>query len=819
MLFQDFRSALRQLTAAPGFSLAVVVTLALGIGVNTAIFSTLDAFLLRKLPYPQPDRIAALVKHQDGVNPKTGDTTSEENDSFEGSEWQIVKQNVDTVTFAAWGGTSGVNLKADTSTNAAVRYVRDSRVSAAYFSVLGIPMRLGRSFSEDEDRPNGPPAVILSDSLWKSTFHADENLIGKSILLKGEPFTVVGILPPNALTPSHADLFTPLQPSTTGECGGNNCGIMVRLKPGATWQQVRTQLSHVRLNDFVEFEKRFHRHAWLYPKPLQLELAGDQQGQVLVLMVAVSFILLIACANLAGLALVRISRRTREIATRLALGASSWAVLRQLWTETLLLALLGAVVGVGLAVGIVEALSNFLPPEMIPVGGFSIDLRALAFTFCVSLLTSVLFGALPALQAWRIDLRASIVSGGRSITGGSGRLRHWLIAAEVALTVVLLAAAGLMVRTLIHLETQAPGFDPHNVMTAKASLDDARYHEAAGFQSLLSESVEAMRQSPLVVDAAVGLSVPYERGLNYGFKIMDGNQAGTENGSSLVYVTPSYFSTLRIPLLAGRSFTASDSPSSQPVMIVNQAFGKSFFNDPSPLGRHIQTSNITYTVVGVVADIAKKPGMQQTAPISTEPVFYLPATQTAQGLVNIAHIWFQPSWIVRTRNSNQSATIRLMQQSLAKIAPDLPFSGFYSMDQILREQLQQQRIEVLLLTTLAGLALLLSVVGIYALVSNLVVQRTREIGIRLVLGSTSRQAMLSVGSSGAVATIAGLAVGIVLSFAALRVLSSEIYGVSVYDPVTLISVPVLLLIVGALAICLPALRITRLQPAETLRSD
>jgi predicted permease len=820
MLFQDVRFALRQVTAAPGFCLAVVLTLALGIGVNTAVFSMLDAFLLRKLPYPEPDRIAALIKHQEGINPKTGRAASDEDDSFQGSEWQILKQNLDTVLLASWGGTSGVNLKADTGTGATVRYVRGSRVSAGYFSVLGIPMRLGRSFTEDEDRPKGPPAVILSDALWKSTFHADEALLGKPILLKGEPFTVVGVLPPNVLTPSNADLFTPLQPWTTGECGGSNCGIMVRLKPGATWQQVRAQLSHIRLNDFAEFERQFHGHAWLYPKPLQLALAGEQQGQILVLMVAVSFILLIACANLAGLALVRISRRTREIATRLALGASSWAVLRQLWIETLVLALLGSAVGVALAVGIVDALSNFLPPEMIPVGGFNIDLRVLAFTFAVSLLTSVLFGALPALQAWRIDLRASIVSGGRSITGGSGHLRHWLIGAEVALTVVLLAAAGLMVRTLIHLETQPRGFDPHNVMTAKASLDDARYHQAAGFQTLLAESVAAMRQSPGVDDVAVGLSVPYERGLNDGFKIMDGRQAGTGNGASLLYVTPGYFSTLRIPFFSGRSFTDGDTAVSQPVVIVNQAFARRFLNDPSPLGRHLKISGERiYTVVGVVANVAKRPGMQQTAPISTEPVFYLPATQTPQGLVNIAHIWFQPSWIVRTHNANQSATIRLMQQALARVAPDLPFSGFYSMDQILREQLQQQRIEVLLLTALAGLALLLSVIGIYALVSNLVVQRTREIGIRLVLGSTTSEAMLAIGSSGAVATVGGVGAGIALSFAALRVLSSEIYGVQVYDPLTLIAVPCLLGIVAAAAICLPALRIAHLRPAETLRSE
>lgn len=817
MLSHDFRFALRQLFIAPGFCLAVVLTLALGIGVNTAVFSMLNGFLLRKLPYPQPERIAALVKHQEGVDPRTGHAASDDDDSFEGGEWQTLKQDIDAVTFASSGGTGGVNIKTD---GGAVRYVLGSRVSAGYFAVLGIPMRLGRSFSEDEDRPHGPSAVILSDGLWRSTFRGDERIVGKSILVKGEPYTVVGVLPPNALTPSRAEMFTPLQPWTTGECGGNNCEILVRLKPGASWQQVGSQLSHVRLPQLVDFEKAFHGHTWIYAKPLQSEFAGEQQGKILVLMVAVSFILLIACANLASLALVRISRRTQEIATRLALGASSWAVLRQLWIETLLLALLGAAAGVALAFAIVNALGKFLSPEMIPVGGFAIDLRVLVFTFGVSVLTSILFGALPALGTWRLDLRSTIVSGSRAIIGGSSRLRQWLIAAEVALAVVLLAAAGLMIRTLIHLETQPPGFDPHNVIVARASLDVARYRQVAEFQKLLSSTVDMMRQSLGTNDVAVGLSVPYERGLNDAFMIKDGKEAGARNGSSLAYVTPGYFSTLRIPLLAGRQFNEGDTPSSQQVVIVNQAFARRFLGGPSPLGRHLQTSgDRTYTVVGVVSNVSKRPGMQQDAPISMEPVFYLPATQAAQGLVNIAHIWFQPSWIVRTHNSDQSTTIRSMQEALAKVAPDLPFAGFYSMDQILREQLQQQRIEVLLLTTLAGLALLLSVIGIYALVSNLVVQRTREIGIRIVLGSTTRQAMLDIGSSGAVATLAGLVGGIALSFAALRVLSSEIYGVRVYDPVTLVTVPLLLAIVGGAAICLPALRITRLEPAETLRSD
>jgi predicted permease len=655
--------------------------------------------------------------------------------------------------------------------------------------------------------------------LWRSTLRGDEQIIGKALLLKGAPYTVVGVLPPHTITPTKADLFTPLQPSTTGECGGNNCGILIRLKPGASWQQARSQLSRVRTRDFADFEKRFHGHVWLYPKPLQLELAGEQHDQVLVLMVAVGFILLIACANLASLALVRISRRTPEIATRMALGASGWAVLRQLWMETLLLALLGAAAGVGLAFGIVHALANLLPLEMIPVGGFTVDARVLAFTFAVSVLTSILFGALPAMQAWRLDLRSSIVSGSRAILGGSGRLRLWLIAAEVALTVVLLAASGLMVRTLVYLETRPPGFDPQNVMTAKASLDDARYRKAPEFQALLSKSVEAMRRSLGVDDVAVGLSLPFERGLNDGFKVLDGKQAGAQNGSTLAYVTTGYFSTLRIPLLAGRVFDEGDTSKSLPVTIVNTAFAKRFFGDASALGRHISSEGTTYAVVGIVGDVAKRLGMAAGPPIATEPVFYIPATQVVQGLANVAHIWFQPSWIVRMRGSDQRVTIRHMQEALAKVAPDLPFSGFYSMDQILAEQLQQQRIEVLLLTSLAGLALFLSAVGIYALVSNLVVQRRREIGIRLVLGSTRQQAMLDIGSSGAIATLAGVAAGIALSFAALRVMQSQIFGVQIYDPVTLVTVPVLLAAIGGVAICLPALRISWLEPAETLRSE
>jgi len=730
----------------------------------------------------------------------------------------LLKDNVSAATLASYGGTSGVNLKASADAGGAVLYSHGTRVSAHYFDVLGLPLYLGRSFTETEDRPQGPSVVVLSYGLWKSAFHGDPSLIGKSIDLKGQPYTVIGVLPESAVLPTRADLFTPLQPATTGECGGLNCSILVRLKPRASWQQLNAQLSHIRLPDASELESKYHGREWIYARPLQLELAGEMHDNVAALMLAVSFILLIACANLAGLALVRISRRTLEVATRLALGASRGDILRQLWVENLVLALTGATAGLFLAALILNVLRGFLPPSMIPIGGFHLDARVLAFTFGASLFTSLLFGALPALQTRRVDLRSSIAAGSKAVVGGTGRTRQWLIGAEVALTVVLLAAAGLLVRTLVHLETLPPGFDPKNVMTAKASLDDARYHDPAAFQSLMQKSIAAMKQLPGVEDAAVGLSVPYDNTLNDYIHIVDGKLAATAESISLSYVTPEYFSTLRIPFLAGRPFADSDTLSSQLVAIVNPSFGKRYYNDPSPVGRHFRSGKDVYTIIGVVGDVQDQSNVERNAPIGTEPIFYVPASQASEGLLETAHTWYQPSWIVRTRGPIQGLT-ESMQRTLAEVDPDLPFSGFYSMQQILDEQLQMQRIQVLLLTALGSLALVLSAIGIYSLVSNLVVQRTREIGIRIALGSTIQEAMIHVGSSGLVAAGTGLVAGIALSFLAMRALASEIYGVKTYDPITFSAVLLILALIALVASFLPTLRISRIQPADTLRAE
>ncbi len=816
-MLDDLRFALRQLHRSPGFAAAVVATLALAIGVNTAVFSLLDGFLLRGLPYPQPERLAALITHKVAKN---NPANFDDDDSTDFRTWRALKQNVPGVTVAAagqpFGATEGVNLEAGADQGGAVRYVHDASVSAHYFEVIGIEPMLGRGFTEDEDRPGAGGAVVLSYGLWRTAFHEDRGILGKAILLKGAPYTVVGVLPAGAQMPNPADVWTPLMPDDgNGVCAGTNCLVLMRLKPGATWDQVRAQMAHMPPPDYVNLH---NRNAWYYPSPIHRYAGESMRAQTEALMLAVGFILLIACANLAGLMLARIHRRTPEMATRLALGASRGRILRQLWIENLVLAVAGGGVGIGIAVGLFPVMRRLLPDEMVPIGGFALDGRVLGFAVGASLLTSLLFGALPALETRKVDLRSSITSGTRSVAGGSGKVRQWLIGSEVALTVVLLAGAGLLVRTVLHLETLSAGFDPHDVMTAKASLDDARYHDAAAFERLLRESVTAMQRIPGVQSAAVGLSVPYDTFINDGIQIEDGKQAGTEYGSSFSYVTPAYFSVLRIPLLVGRPFTNGDTATTQPVAVVNAAFGQRFFNDPRPLGRHFMAGKTTVTIVGVVGNVLDQSNLERDAPIGTEPIYYIPYTQASMKMLALVHVWAQPSWIVRTQGPVTGLTEQ-MQRAFASVDPGLPFSGFYSMEDVLARQLQMQRIEVLLLGTLAGLALLLSALGIYALVSNLVVQRTREIGIRIALGSTLGQAMGRIASSGLAAACGGAAAGLVGCIFALRLMKSAIYGVGTYDPVTLVAVPLLLLAIAAAASLVPALRIARIDPAETLRAE
>lgn len=802
---RNLRLALRQLARNPGFAATVIITLALSIGANTAIFSVVDALMLKSLPYPQPDRIGTLFQRQQGP------AASDEMRWIDGTQWEHLRDNVPALTSAVYAALAGgANLQAASQ----IAYVHAGRVSARYFDVIGIHPAVGRVFSAAEDAPKGPKAVLLSYNLWHTVFGSDRNLIGQTIHLKGEPYTVIGILPQGAATPLNADLYTALQPSRDGEGQGTNFGVIFRLNDSATWQQADGEINRAWAYRISQIEsKNPGTKIAYYTVPLQRGVTAQLRPRAIGLMLAAGFILLIACANLAGLTLVRMSRRLPEIATRMALGASRWQIQKQLWLENLVLACLGGAAGIGAGFAALRGLLSLLPQGFLPVASVPLDGRVLAFTMMVSLLTSVLFGMLPALLTSRVDLRSSMTS--RSAAAGqSVRLRQALIAGEVALTVVLLAGSGLLIRSLIHLETLPPGFNPNGVMTAKASLDDARYHDPVAFRRLMSDGIDAMQRIPGVESAAVGLTLPYERTLNDGVILHDGPQTGKSVGTDVVYVTPRFFDVLQMPLIRGRAFTTADSSNAQPVVIVNSAFAQKFFPGINPVGLVISKNAL---IVGVVSDTQISSGLNPTAPIQSEETIYMPAAQVAAPMLMV-HVWFQPSWVVRTTRPVEGLTEQ-MQKALANVDPALPFSGFYRMNDLQAQSLSEQRVEVALLTTMAALALLLSAVGIFALVASLVTQRTREIGIRIALGSTIRQAMAHTSSSGVGAAGVGLALGLVLCVIALRAVRSVLYGVGVFDAPSLFTVIGTLAAVTLLAATIPALRIARIDPAITLRDE
>jgi predicted permease len=811
-LLQNAQYGLRQLRRNPGFTATVIVTLALSIGANTAIFSVVNALLLKSLPYSHPERMGTIYTRM------RGSVISDERHHIDGEQWELLRDNVPALISAISairpsGIGTGVNLQAGSH----AQYVQAGRISAHYLDVLAIRPILGRNFSATEDVPGGPKTAILSYNVWHNTFASNRDILGQKILLKGEPYIVIGVLPEGVTIPLSADVYTAIQAARNGEGAGTNFDCITRLRDRATWQQADAEINRA-------WGSRVHRYELsddpsgqisYYSVPLQKGQTDPLRPQALALMLAAGFILLIACANLAGLTLVRVLRRTPEIATRLALGASHWQIQKQLWIENLVLAVTGGAAGVVVGFLALRGLLLLLPQNFLPVADVSLDSRVLAFTAAVSLLTSLLFGMLPAFTTRRFDLRSAI--GRRETTAGDRlRLRQALIASEVALTVVLLVSAGLLVRTLIHLQTLPPGFNPAGVMTARASLDDVRYHDDNAFRNLLDESTAAMRRIPGVQTAAVGLSLPYERAVNEGgITVGDGKEKGEQIVSGMVYVTPDYFAALQIPLVAGRYFTDSDGPNTQHVAIINQTFVRKFFHGENPIGRHLLKDVV---IVGVVEDVAMQPGIDRIAPLMAEQVMYVPATQVASRMLTLTHMWFQPSWIVRTSGSIEGLPAQ-MQKALASVDPNLPFSSFYRMQDLLAKTLAMQRVEVGLLSTMAALALLLSAVGISALVANMVTQRTREIGIRMALGSNIREAIIHVGVPGLRASVVGLVVGLVMCAGALPVMRSVLYGVGVYDSAAIASAIVALTSVALVAASIPALRIARIDPAYTLREE
>jgi len=820
-LWTDLRYTVRTLARSPLFTATAVVTLAVGIGANAAIFSVVDALLLRSLPYPEPERLALVTTH---YRSPAGEG---ERWAQDGRAWEAIRDHaelVDAAPFSNW--VTGVNLFA----GGEALHVDQQRVGAGFFRVLGVQPALGRGFLEAEDRPGGPDVVILSDGLWRRMFEGDLAILGRSILLRGEPHTVVGVMPAGFRGTEKADLWTPLRPSTSGEGAGTNYGIVARRGPGVSPEQADAEIAALGAalweeqgNGGGEVEIRFALGS------LQRGLAGGLQLPLFALWGAVGLVLVVVCANLASLMLARSSRRTREIAARMALGSGRGGVVRQILIESLVLASVGGAFGVllgALGIDLVAGMAGDVLGVWQPV---TLDARVMGVTALLALATSVAFGLAPALHASRLDLRAALVEGGSggalSSRGGATRWpRRLLLVGEVAVGALLVIFAGLLARTFVNLSALDPGFEPEGVVSATLSLQDARYETRDEIERLFGESLEHIRRIPGVEAASVGLGLPFERPLNLGYRVIGGTGEETEVVAvSARYVTSGYFDTLRVPLLLGRPLGETDGPEAPPVAVVNRAFVERALEPAglggSPVGARVAIGGEELEIVGVVGSVLQSPrGLGGEAPLEGIPMVYLPAGQIDDEVFTLVHTWFQPSWVVRSALPEE-ATIAGIRSAMHDVDPRLPFAAFRSMAKVEADALGFQRVLMQMILTLAVIATLLTALGIYGLVANAVAERTRELGIRLALGATRDQVIRAVTLPGVGLAVVGAALGGGAALASARLLGHFLWGVSATDPWTLLGGAAALVVVAFGASLLPAMRVLDLDPARTLREE
>ena len=662
---------------------------------------------------------------------------------------------------------------------------------------------------------------MLSHGLWLRAFGGREDIIGSAILLRGEPHTVVGIMPAEFVSIGDADLWTPLRGASKGEGGGTNFRVIARLTPGATWADAGAQLAAVSSEAFrlLGMPKGTTRRLDL--APLQAAQVAGVREPIVMLAWAVGAVLLIACVNLAALLLARGGSRAKEIATRMALGSGRAAVIRQLMIEAVVLALAGG------ALGVVAGSLGLTGLKL--VGGetfadwqrVSLDGRALLATGGLSLLTALVFGLVPALQASRLNVQAALSeSGSRSIAGSSV---HWprrlLVAGEVALGVVLLVTAGLLLRTFMNVHGLNPGFDPDGLITARVSLQDARYQSGAAITQLFDRTLERLRSSPGVDAAAVSLELPYERLLNIAFRLPE---ASTEQWSmtNASYVTPGFLATLRIPLRSGRDLTDLDGAAGPPVALVNETFARIYSRDRPAVGRRIRLGGVDREIVGVTGDVQQRESLVidgvAPGPLVSLPLVFVPAAQASDGMFRMVHTWFTPVWTVRSRDLRTGTDA--LRQALAAVDPNLPLFDVQPMSVVMASAIAQQRLLVTLVGVLAAAAVLLAAIGIHGLIAHAVAERRREFGIRLALGASPARTLARVALGGIGLAAVGAVAGGALSLAAVRLVESFLWNVPPRDPITYAGVALLLLLVSAVASVVPALRILRLDPVQALRT-
>jgi len=809
-LFQDLRYGVRMLLKNPGFTLIAVFTLALGIGANTAIFSVINGVLLKPLPYREPDRIfQVLRRYPSGMSGPLSATKfsfyRQHNQTFEG----LAACDV----FGA-----GVNL----FVGAEAHFVSSLQVSADFFPVLGINPLLGRTFTAAEDQPGGARVIVISHSLWKRVFNGDRQIVGKTISMGGEGHTVVGVMPPGFQTKPSAEIWMPLRLVFDAADKGNIYLMLGRIKPSVTPEQAQADLERVRMLMRKDYPDHVDDDETAAAVKYQDRLVGDVKLPLLLLLGAVGFVLLIACANVANLLLSRAAARSKEMSVRAALGAGRLRLTRQLLTESLLLAGAGAVLGLLLAHFGLKTLIAMTPDSLPRASEIGIDPRALLFTLGIAASAGILFGLAPALGAGRLNLANALREGARRTTGAASRtrLRNLLVGAEIALSVVLLIGAALLMRTFANLRNENLGFDPKNVLTLKLSMNDPRYQSAAGSERFFRQVFERLRQIPGVESVAYITTLPTELcpGLPFHIEERRQNDLGESN---FKHITPDYFRAMTVPLRQGRQFEERDSENAAGVVIINESFARRFFPNENPIGQHLTIGgNIgpdyadrTREIVGVVGDLR-----EESVDVPPAPMMFIPLAQRTDRLTRLTNKLAPASFVVKTRQ-NLLSKEPAVRAAVRAADPALAVSNLQTMEEVLSQSLARQQFNMLLLSVFAGLALLLSAVGIYGVVSYSVSQRTHEIGIRLALGAQTADVLRLIIRQGMGPVLAGVGIGMAGALALTSLMKTLLYGVSASDPLTFTAITLLLTFAALLACWIPARRATKVDPMTSLRSE
>jgi len=805
MLMHDLRYGVRALARTPGFTAAALLTLALGIGANTAIFSVVNAVLLRPLPYRAPDRLVRLVR-QTGGGP--GLTQN-------GRRYLFFREHLQSVgALTAYVGLGSMNLvRGDLA-----QFVNATGISKEYFAVFGVAPALGQAFDAEHDVTGGPDVAILSHALWRQFFNGDPSVVGTSVLLADKPFTILGVMPETFEPMSSADLFLPLRPGLTGRGGGFNYTVAGRLRDGVSIEQASAEASNLWRAFSAEYPDAIMRNE--LPTnflTLQKSTAMSVRPALLMISGAVGLLLLIACANTANLLLARASGRGREIAVRAALGASRSRIIRQMLTESVALAVFGGAFGVALAYWMVPALLALTPPSFLSTDDVRLDVTVLSVTMALAIATGILFGLAPALSLSRTDLVEAFKDDGARSTGSrrAGWLRRSLVVCEVALCMLLLIGAGLLMQTFLELRAVDPGFDPRGVLTARMSLQGERYSTPAALNRLYDDGLARIRRIPGVRAVAVVNGLPMEQALNLNVDVLDGPDAErVENVlTDWRYTTTDYFETMAIPIVEGRGFTEADAAGAPPVAVVSETFARRLFHGASALGRHIRIyeADGSIEIVGVAKDL-KEGGLRAPSYL----VMYVPVKQTHAAAIRTTHGYFHVSWVVRADNPG-AGLVRAIEEAIRAVDPKQPFSVFRTMDEVKSRAMSVERFQMTLLGTFAIIGLVLASAGIYGLVAYSVAQRTREFGIRMALGAPRDRILRSVLGQGATLALTGVAFGAIAALCATRVLRNFVWGVSTLDPITFLAVAAVLIAIACLASVVPALRAVRLNPVNALR--